>query len=84
MELPTSILVQIVFEQFILKVQIYICTFFIKNRKNMTIRLVTPTDHQAVWQIIRNVISTGDTYAFAPDSSEEKMLSYWFSADKIT
>ncbi len=50
----------------------------------MTIRLSTPSDHEAVWQIISNVIATGDTYVFAPDSSKEKMLNYWFSSDKRT
>ncbi len=50
----------------------------------MTIRLATPIDHKAVWHIISHVISTGDTYVFSPDSSQEKMLNYWFSADKKT
>ena len=50
----------------------------------MTIRLAIQSDHEAVWHIISNVISTGDTYVFAPDSSKEKMLNYWFSADKKT
>lgn len=50
----------------------------------MTIRLANPTDQEAVWHIISNVISTGDTYVFAPDSSKEKMLNYWFSVDKKT
>ena len=50
----------------------------------MTIRLATQTDHEAVWHIISNVIATGDTYVFAPDSSKEKMLNYWFSSDKRT
>lgn len=50
----------------------------------MTIRLATSTDHEAVWHIISNVISTGDTYVFASDSTKEKMLTYWFSADKKT
>jgi L-amino acid N-acyltransferase YncA len=50
----------------------------------MTIRLATQTDHEAVCHIISNVISTGDTYVFAPDSSKEKMLNYWFSSDKKT
>jgi L-amino acid N-acyltransferase YncA len=50
----------------------------------MTIRLATSTDHEAVWHIISNVISTGDTYVFAPDSTKEKMSNYWFSADKRT
>jgi ribosomal protein S18 acetylase RimI-like enzyme len=50
----------------------------------MTIRLANQIDHEAVWHIISNVISTGDTYVFAPDSTKEKMLTYWFSADKKT
>ncbi len=50
----------------------------------MTIRLANQTDHEAVWHIISNVISTGNTYVFAPNSSKEKMLNYWFSVDKNT
>jgi L-amino acid N-acyltransferase YncA len=50
----------------------------------MNIRLAIPSDHETVWQIIRSVISTGDTYVFAPNSSKEKMLNYWFSTDKHT
>ena len=50
----------------------------------MTIRLANQTDHEAVWHIISNVISTGDTYVFAPDSTKEKMLNYWFAVDKKT
>lgn len=50
----------------------------------MTIRLATKSDHEAVWHIISNVITTGDTYVFAPDSSKEKMLIYWFALDKRT
>jgi L-amino acid N-acyltransferase YncA len=50
----------------------------------MNIRLATQSEHEAIWQIISTVISTGDTYVFAPNSSKEKMLSYWFSEDKKT
>lgn len=50
----------------------------------MIIRLANQTDHEAVWHIISNVISTGNTYVFAPDSSKEKMLNYWFAEDKRT
>jgi L-amino acid N-acyltransferase YncA len=50
----------------------------------MNTRLANLSDHEAVWQIISAVISTGDTYVFAPDSSKEKMLNYWFSTDKKT
>jgi L-amino acid N-acyltransferase YncA len=50
----------------------------------MTIRNANQDDHEAVWQIIHEVIATGNTYVFAPDSSKEKMLNYWFSEDKYT
>ncbi|MCU0341648.1 MAG: GNAT family N-acetyltransferase [Spirosomaceae bacterium] len=41
------------------------------------------TDEEAVWQIIKTVIETGDTWVFAPDSSREKMIDYWTSPDKF-
>lgn len=50
----------------------------------LEIRKATATDKEAVWKIIQAVISTGDTYVFAPDSPKEKMLEYWFGADKET
>jgi ribosomal protein S18 acetylase RimI-like enzyme len=52
--------------------------------KKMIIRNANQDDQAATWQIISEVISKGDTYVFAPDSSKEKMLSYWFSDDKKT
>jgi ribosomal protein S18 acetylase RimI-like enzyme len=48
------------------------------------IRKATEADQDSIWKIIRQVISTGDTYVFAPDSSREKMLSFWCSSDKYT
>lgn len=50
----------------------------------MLIRKATPEDANAVWEIIRQVIATGDTYVFAPDSSKDKMLDYWFAPSKHT
>ncbi len=50
----------------------------------LEIRKAKETDKEAVWEIIQAVISTGDTYVFAPDSPKEKMLEYWFGADKET
>jgi ribosomal protein S18 acetylase RimI-like enzyme len=47
-------------------------------------RKATPTDHGAIWNIIKEVISTGDTYVFAPDSSREKMMSFWCAEDRHT
>jgi L-amino acid N-acyltransferase YncA len=34
-------------------------------------------DDEAVWQIFKAVVSTGDTYVFAPDISQEDALGYW-------
>jgi ribosomal protein S18 acetylase RimI-like enzyme len=48
------------------------------------IRIATEVDHDLIWEIIRKVIATGDTYVFAPDSSREKMLSFWCGNDKHT
>ena len=36
-------------------------------------------DADAVWAIIERVIETGDTYTFAPGSSREEMVSWWFA-----
>lgn len=46
------------------------------------IRKAEATDERAVWRIIESVISTGDTYVFAPDSPEDEMIAYWFSLEK--
>jgi len=46
------------------------------------IRTATDADQPAVWQIIEAVISTGDTYVFAPDSPKDEMIEYWFAREK--
>jgi ribosomal protein S18 acetylase RimI-like enzyme len=46
------------------------------------IRKAIEDDKDDIWGIIRQVIATGDTYLFDPDSSKEKMMAYWFGADK--
>jgi L-amino acid N-acyltransferase YncA len=48
------------------------------------IREAKKTDEPQIWEIIKSVIASGDTYVFAPDSSEEKMLAFWCGADKKT
>lgn len=50
----------------------------------LEIRKAVETDKDAVWEIIRAVISTGDTYTFASDTPKEEMLDYWFSPEKWT
>jgi ribosomal protein S18 acetylase RimI-like enzyme len=48
------------------------------------IRKATPEDYDCIWDIIRQVIATGDTYAFSPESSKENMLGYWCGDGKHT
>lgn len=48
----------------------------------MKIRKATEEDKAGVWEIIEAVIAGGDTYVFAPDTSESEMVSYWFSPEK--
>lgn len=48
------------------------------------IRKATAGDSEGIWQIIKEVIATGDTYVFSPDSSREKMLNFWYGAGKHT
>jgi L-amino acid N-acyltransferase YncA len=50
----------------------------------LEIRKAQDTDKPQVWEIIKAVISGGDTYIFYPNTSREKMLDYWFAADKET
>jgi GNAT superfamily N-acetyltransferase len=50
----------------------------------LNIRLATDPDKPAIWQIIKAVISGGDTYVYPPDSGESEMLEYWFSPEKHT
>ena len=48
------------------------------------IRQAIPADHDAIWDIIQEIILTGDTYVFAPDSSKEKMLNIWLGEGRHT
>ena len=48
------------------------------------IRKAAATDADEIWDIIKEVIATGDTYVFDPASSKEKMLAYWLAQDKYT
>lgn len=48
------------------------------------IRQAVSSDHDAIWEIIHQVISAGDTYVFDPDSPKEKMLAFWCGQDRHT
>jgi L-amino acid N-acyltransferase YncA len=53
--------------------------FFVLN-----IRLATDSDRDAIWEIFHEVVATGDTYVFAPGTSREEALVYWFRQDTQT
>jgi hypothetical protein len=36
-------------------------------------------DYDAIWAIFKEVISTGDTYVFNPETPKEKLEDYWFA-----
>ena len=48
------------------------------------IRKANAEDGHQIWEIIREVISKGDTYVFDPKSSKETMLNYWYGPDRHT
>lgn len=48
------------------------------------IRKAKPEDYEQIWDIIKEVISKGDTYAFDPNSSKQAMLEYWCGDDRHT
>ena len=50
----------------------------------LQIRPATDADHDAIWKIFHAVVATGDTYVFAPDTTREEALAYWFREDTHT
>lgn len=58
--------------------------FFEKIGNVIEIRKILSADQDEIWEIIRDVIASGDTYVFSPSSSKEKMLNFWCSPDKHT
>lgn len=50
----------------------------------MEIRKVKTTDHDQVWDILKEIIRKGDVFAYPQDSSKEEMISSWCHADKHT
>ncbi|HMC25633.1 MAG TPA: N-acetyltransferase [Candidatus Udaeobacter sp.] len=48
------------------------------------IREATAADQDAIWDIFREVVAAGDTYAFDPGMSRHDALGYWFQADTRT
>jgi L-amino acid N-acyltransferase YncA len=43
----------------------------------VTIRPAVGDDFEAMWAIFRDIVATGDTYAFSPDTPRSEALAYW-------
>jgi L-amino acid N-acyltransferase YncA len=50
----------------------------------INIHLATDSDRDAIWDIFHEVVATGDTYVFDPNTSREEALAYWFRDDTHT
>jgi L-amino acid N-acyltransferase YncA len=50
----------------------------------MKIRPAIDADREAIWNIFREVVAAGDTYALDPNISREDALTYWFAPDTQT
>jgi ribosomal protein S18 acetylase RimI-like enzyme len=47
----------------------------------VTIRAAREDDWPQMWTIFRDVVSTGTTYALAPETPEAEARQYWFTPD---
>ena len=50
----------------------------------LQIRAAADSDRDAIWDIFHDVVATGDTYVFDPNTSREEALAYWFREDTHT
>jgi L-amino acid N-acyltransferase YncA len=48
------------------------------------IRPATDADRETIWNVFREVVAVGDTYAFDPGMSREDALAYWFGTGTHT
>ena len=46
--------------------------------------MATDADRDAIWNIFRQILMAGDTYAFDPRMSREEALAYWSRTDTHT
>lgn len=50
----------------------------------LAMRKATSKDANAIWKILKEVISRGDSFVFDPDTPKEKMMAYWMESEKHT
>jgi ribosomal protein S18 acetylase RimI-like enzyme len=51
---------------------------------NTSLRRFQPDDWSRLWPLLQTTFAAGDTYSFAPDSSEEEIRKIWIEAPLAT
>lgn len=51
---------------------------------DLLIRRYEPQDWPSLWPILRTTIASGDSYAFAPDSTEDEIRQIWVELPLVT
>lgn len=52
--------------------------------EELCIREAKPADFERIWPIFRTIVAAGDTYGFAPDTSEEEARRLWMHLPRKT
>ena len=50
----------------------------------LTIRPATDNDRDAIWKIFQATVAPGDAFVYAPNTSREEAMGYWFAAGTDT
>ena len=51
---------------------------------DLNIRHATATDYESIWKIFNSIVSAGETYPFAPDTTKEQAYEIWIKSPKAT
>jgi L-amino acid N-acyltransferase YncA len=50
----------------------------------LTIRPATDSDRDTIWKIFQATVAPGDAFVYAPNTSHEEAMRYWFAAGTDT
>jgi L-amino acid N-acyltransferase YncA len=50
----------------------------------VNIRKAEPADYEAIWSIFHEIVSLGETYAFAPDTTRQEAIEIWIEKPTAT
>lgn len=54
------------------------------DNRHLQIREAIMSDFEKIWIIFHQIVKTGDTYAFNPDTDKEEAKNIWMSSDVTT